>query len=84
MAFENENEIGLPRIVACNYNRFFRVAAAGFRVQFDCDRSLAAGRDSPVEMGNGAASAGEHLFYIQDAFADILDIEFVNELSAFG
>lgn len=58
MALENENEIRFLGVIASYHNGFFRVAAANFRVEFQSDRSLAAGRDSPVELGNGAASAG--------------------------
>jgi hypothetical protein len=81
MALKDEYEIGFLRIITGYHNGFFRVAAACFRIQFQCDRSLAPGRDCPVKVGNGTASTGEHLLYIEDGFAGIPDIEFVYEFS---
>jgi hypothetical protein len=78
---KGENEIGFPGIIAGHHNRFFRIAGAGFRIQFYRDRSLSAGRDGPVVVGNEAASAGLHFLDIENGIAHISDIEFMNELT---
>jgi hypothetical protein len=84
MAFENKDKVRFLRVIAGNHNGFLCIAITNFRVELQCNRSLAARRDCPVKMGNGTTSAGEYLFYVQDGLADIFDIEFVDKFPVLG
>jgi len=65
LTLEYKDEIGLLRVIAGDEHRFLGITAAGFRIEFQSDRSLAAGRNGPVKLGHHTASAGHHFFYVQ-------------------
>lgn len=84
MPSQDKDEVGLLRVVAGDYDRLLGFAVACFRIQLQSNGSLAAGRDCPVILGNRAASAGDHLFDIQDRFARVSNAEFMDKFFFFA
>ena len=65
-ALEDENKIGLLRVVTGHDDGFLGIPGTGLRVKLQGDCSLLSRRDCPVILGDYTTSAGDDLLYIED------------------
>lgn len=82
LALHGQYSTGALRIVTFDRGGLFDISLVTFKDQLQRYRSLASGRDCPVETGDSAASTPAYLGYLQLGLSPVLHSEVVGDFAS--
>jgi hypothetical protein len=67
----------MPWVIGVDFDGLAQFSIVASRVDLDCDFALPARGNCPIVIGNGTASAGANLFYLERLVTCVSDFEAV-------
>jgi hypothetical protein len=67
----------MPWVIGVDFDGFAQFSIIASRFDLDCDFALPARGNCPIVIGNGTASAGANLFYLEGLVTRVSDFETV-------